>query len=144
MCYCGILSFIGLIEFVASILILISVYIEYSTCYVSNIVYSLVWIQCISSAVLYVLHCIPGLYMMLKAMKIKVLAFILQMILCIITFVMIDFNEVSQLSCQDYVYNTMTYASAVAMITAIISAIYVIYKEPKTNNTANNNNTEDI
>ena len=61
------------------------------------------------------------------------------MILCIITFVMIDFNEVSQLSCQDYVYNTMTYASAVAMITAIISAIYVIYKEPKTNN----NNTED-
>lgn len=143
MCYCGFLSFIGLLQVVASVILLASVYIQYDICYVSNTVYSLIWIQTLLSVVLYVLHCIPGLYMMLKAMKVKLLLFTSQMILTIITTLMVDFNDLTRLTCDSRIYDTMIYASLAVAITAFLSAIYVLYQEPKTPESSNRQKTYD-
>ena len=140
MCYCGILSSLNLIQTRANLTLLFAVYIEYTTCYVTNTVYSLVWIQSITSTCLYLLHCIPGLYMMLKALKIKLLLFALQLILTIITYMMLNFNEVTRVSCKPWIVDTMVYSSIIAIVSTILSFIYVIYKEPVTKKEEINNN----
>ena len=144
MCYCGVLSFIGLLQVIASVILLASAYVQYDVCYVSNTVYSLIWIQTLLSALLYVLHCIPGLYMMLKAMKIKLLLFVSQMIITIITTVLLDFSDLTRLTCDSRIYDTIIYASLAVAITAFLSAIYVLYQEPKQETTRNFSTGEEL
>ena len=82
--------------------------------------------------------------MMLKAMKLKILLFISQMILTIITTLMLDFNDLTRLSCDSRVYDTMIYASVAVATTAFLSALYVLYQEPKKNKAADASNEEDL
>ncbi len=64
-------------------------------------------------------------------MKIKILLFISQMILTIITAIMLDFNDVTRMSCEPWLVDMMFYSSAAVAFTAFISAMYVIFQEPK-------------
>ena len=67
------------------------------------------------------------------------------MILTIITTLMLDFNDLTRLSCDSRVYDTMIYASVAVATTAFLSALYVLYQEPKKNNNkADASNQEDL
>jgi len=133
MCYFGILSCIGLVQVIASLILVASVYVQYDICYVSNSVYSLIWIQTVLSIGLYIMHCIPGLYMILKAIKLKLVLFVSQMILTIITAVMLDFNDLTKITCNPQIYGVMIYSSVTIAVSAFLSAMYVLYKEPTKN-----------
>lgn len=65
------------------------------------------------------------------------------MILTIITAIMLDFNDVTRLSCEPWLVDMMFYSSAVVAFTAFISAMYVIFQEPKKQKRTGQNITQD-